>query len=129
MARLQKKKTIVDKGKKKGQDDVALASADSAGSEVKAKSAVPGFKQPVKTPGKSIKSASSASSTLSEPNVIQKGLQFFKEVRVELKKVTWPNRKQTAGSTVVVIILVFIIASFLGLVDFGLSKLVQVVLA
>jgi preprotein translocase subunit SecE len=64
-----------------------------------------------------------------EPGVIQKGMQFLREVRVELKKVTWPNRKQTAASTVVVIVLVFIIAAFLGLVDFSLSKLVQVVLA
>ncbi|ACN16703.1 SecE [Desulforapulum autotrophicum HRM2] len=62
-------------------------------------------------------------------NFYHQAVRFFREVRVELKKVTWPNQKQTAGSTVVVIILVFILAAFLGLVDFGLSKLVQVVLA
>lgn len=64
-----------------------------------------------------------------ELNFFQKGVQFLREVQAELKKVTWPNRKQTAGATVVVIILVFIIASFLGLVDVTLSKLVQIVLA
>ena len=57
-----------------------------------------------------------------------KGLQFLREVKVELKKVTWPSRKQTVGSTVVVIILVMIISLFLGLVDVGLSGIIRVVL-
>ena len=47
---------------------------------------------------------------------------------MELKKVTWPSRKQTLGSTLVVLILVTIIAFFLGAVDIGLSSLVRVVL-
>jgi preprotein translocase subunit SecE len=55
-------------------------------------------------------------------------LQFLREVKIELKKVTWPSRKQTIGSTVVVIILVIIISLFLGVVDIGLSSLVRVVL-
>jgi preprotein translocase subunit SecE len=55
-------------------------------------------------------------------------MQFLREVKVELKKVAWPSRKQTVGSTVVVIILVFIISAFLGVVDMVLSKLVQLVL-
>jgi preprotein translocase subunit SecE len=55
-------------------------------------------------------------------------MQFFREVKVELKKVAWPSRKQTVGSTVVVLILVFIISAFLGVVDMGLSSLVRLVL-
>jgi preprotein translocase subunit SecE len=55
---------------------------------------------------------------------VDKSMQFLREVKVELKKVTWPSRKQTMGSTlVVVIILVMIISLFLGLVDMGLSSL------
>lgn len=61
-------------------------------------------------------------------SVIAKSMQFLREVKVELKKVTWPSRKQTIGSTVVVLILVTIIAFFLGAVDIGLSSLVKVVL-
>jgi preprotein translocase subunit SecE len=57
-----------------------------------------------------------------------KSVQFFREVKVELKKVTWPSRKQTMGSTVVVLVLVIIISLFLGVVDFGLSSLIQWVL-
>ncbi len=63
-----------------------------------------------------------------EDNFFQKAMAFFREVQVELKKVTWPTRKQTTGTTIVVIIFVFIIAAFLGLFDYSLSRLVQVVL-
>jgi preprotein translocase subunit SecE len=61
-------------------------------------------------------------------NFLDKAMQFLREVKVELKKVTWPSRKQTMGSTIVVILLVMIISFFLGLVDMGLSSLVRVVL-
>lgn len=63
-----------------------------------------------------------------EKGYLDKGLQFLREVKVELKKVTWPTRKQTIGSTAVVILLVMIISFFLGIVDIGLSSLVRVVL-
>jgi preprotein translocase subunit SecE len=59
---------------------------------------------------------------------LDKGLQFLREVKVELKKVTWPSRKQTIGSTVVVIVLVIIVSLFLGIVDIGLSSLIRVIL-
>ena len=61
-------------------------------------------------------------------NYLGQALQFLREVKVELKKVTWPTRKQTIGSTAVVIVLVMIISLFLGLVDIGLSSLIRVIL-
>ena len=63
-----------------------------------------------------------------EKTFIDKGFQFLREVKVELKKVTWPSRKQTMGSTVVVLVIVTIISLFLGLVDVGLSGLIRSVL-
>ena len=60
--------------------------------------------------------------------MFEKVKQFLKEVKIELKKVVWPTRKDTIASTSVVIIIVFIIALFLGLVDFGLSKIIRVIL-
>jgi preprotein translocase subunit SecE len=53
---------------------------------------------------------------------------FLKEVKSELKKVVWPTRKDTIASTSVVVILVLIIAAFLGLVDFGLSRVIRLIL-
>jgi preprotein translocase subunit SecE len=54
--------------------------------------------------------------------------QFFREVRVELKKVTWPTRKETIASTSVVLITVFLVAFYLGVVDLGLSRLIKIFL-
>ena len=51
--------------------------------------------------------------------------QFLREVKTELKKVTWPSRKDTLSGTAVVLVAVFIIALFLGIVDSGLSNLVK----
>lgn len=51
--------------------------------------------------------------------------QFLREVKTELKKVTWPSRKDTLSGTLVVLVAVFIIAIFLGIVDSGLSSLIK----
>ncbi len=56
---------------------------------------------------------------------ISKGTQFLRESKIELKKVKWPTRKELLASTAVVIILVLIVAFFLGLVDFGLLKIIK----
>jgi preprotein translocase subunit SecE len=56
---------------------------------------------------------------------IGKARQFLREVKVELKKVVWPSRKEAMGTTVVVIVLVLIVALFLGLIDMALAKLIK----
>ncbi|AEI14138.1 preprotein translocase, SecE subunit [Flexistipes sinusarabici DSM 4947] len=48
---------------------------------------------------------------------------FLTEVKEELKKVTWPSKDDTVGTTAVVIVLVIVISVFLGVVDAGLSRL------
>ena len=58
----------------------------------------------------------------------EKVKQFLIEARNELKKVTWPTRKQALASTSVVIIVVAIVSLFLGVVDFGLAKIIKLVL-
>jgi preprotein translocase subunit SecE len=50
--------------------------------------------------------------------------KFLKEVRIELTKVTWPTASELRATTTVVIITVFILMIFIGLVDFGLARLV-----
>ncbi|NOZ69473.1 MAG: preprotein translocase subunit SecE [Deferribacteres bacterium] len=52
---------------------------------------------------------------------------FFSEVKIELKKVVFPSREEVIGSTKVVLVLVLIVAIFLGLIDLVLSKLVGMV--
>jgi preprotein translocase subunit SecE len=53
---------------------------------------------------------------------------FLREVRIELKKVTWPSRKETIAATGMVIILSVLVAFFLGLLDVGLTKAVGIIL-
>ena len=60
--------------------------------------------------------------------MFEKVKQFLKEVKIELKKVVWPTRKDTIASTSVVLIIVMIIAIFLGLVDLGLSRIIKLIL-
>lgn len=57
----------------------------------------------------------------------QQLIQFLKEVRTELKKVNWPLRKEVVGSTVVVIVSVFILSFFLGVIDVTLQRLLTLV--
>lgn len=63
-----------------------------------------------------------------EKSYLDIAIQFLREVKQELKKVTWPSRKQTLGSTVVVLVVVAIVSLFLGIIDAGLSGLMRVVL-
>jgi preprotein translocase subunit SecE len=50
---------------------------------------------------------------------------YIREVVVELKKVIWPSRKETVGSTAVVLVIVGLVAVYLGIVDLILSRLVK----
>ena len=54
--------------------------------------------------------------------------EFLGDVKSELQKVTWPTRKETYGSTVVVIVLVLMVAVFLWVVDSALSTLIRTLL-
>ena len=49
---------------------------------------------------------------------------FLTDVRVELKKVSWPSRQDTISSTGVVLVVVFIISFYLGMIDVLLSRMV-----
>ncbi len=60
--------------------------------------------------------------------MLNKVKEFFRDVKIEIKKVVFPSRDELIGSTWVVIITVFIISIFLGIVDLGLTKLVGLAL-
>ena len=60
--------------------------------------------------------------------MIAKAIQFLHEVKGEVKKVTWPSKKEALGGTAVVLLVVFFMALFLGLVDLLLSKIVETLL-
>lgn len=121
MGRLQRKKTPAKKKNKSGQSDAAPAAKETAGGGNAASSAVSN-RRPASAPPKKAPAATSQS------GYVAKAMQFLREVKAELKKVTWPSRKQTMGSTAVVLVVVAIISLFLGVVDMGLSSLIRLVL-
>jgi preprotein translocase subunit SecE len=51
------------------------------------------------------------------PSVIRAFGDYVRDVRVEMSKVTWPSRRELRDSTLVVIVMVFIMAIFIGIVD------------
>ena len=53
------------------------------------------------------------------PNKVMK---FLNDVKVELKKVSWPTRNELMGSTIVVIVAVALLAIFIGIWDLILSR-------
>jgi preprotein translocase subunit SecE len=55
-------------------------------------------------------------------------VEFLKEAWQELKKVYWPSRKETYAATLVVIVLVLIMAFYLAMIDFALTRAVQAIL-
>lgn len=60
--------------------------------------------------------------------MIQRVKNFFGEVKIETKKVNYPSKEELIGSTWVVIITVILIGFFLGIIDFGLSQALKVII-
>ena len=116
MSKLQKKKPYTDKKKRDNESDNSGSVASVSTPVVSAAAKKPKLEK------------GAAGVSVGTPNVFSRAAEFVREVKVELKKVTWPTRKQTTGTTIVVILFVFVVAAFLGLFDYSLSKLVQVVL-
>ena len=50
---------------------------------------------------------------------------FLRTSWLELKKVTWPGKKEIVASTAVVLIVAVFLMVYIGLVDFVLSKAIQ----
>jgi preprotein translocase subunit SecE len=50
---------------------------------------------------------------------------FFRESKAELKKVSWPTKKQVWYSTLVVVLLTVALGVYLGVVDFALTAVLR----
>ena len=135
MGRIQRKKAPGDKNRKK-QREASGANVQSTKGSAPVGSKGTGLSETAKAIKKganlAVRKSPAAGSAVSSKKpgdgVFAKAIQFLREVKVELKKVAWPSRKQTLGSTAVVIVLVVLISLFLGVVDMGLSTLIRLVL-
>ena len=52
-------------------------------------------------------------------------INYLKEVRFEMKKVTWPTKKEILRYTLLVLTVSFVVAIFLGALDFALIRLLD----
>ncbi|MCK4232869.1 preprotein translocase subunit SecE [candidate division WOR-3 bacterium] len=55
-------------------------------------------------------------------------IQFLKEVKIELIKVSWPKKDELIGSTAVVLILSIILSLFIGIVDYVIRNVLFLIL-
>jgi preprotein translocase subunit SecE len=60
-------------------------------------------------------------------NPISFVIHYLGEVIAELRKVIWPNRKQMATYTAVVLVFLAFMVALIGAVDLGVAKLVMLV--
>jgi len=55
-------------------------------------------------------------------------LNYFKDTRVEMKKVNWPTRRQTIRYTIVVIAVSLGVAAVLGAFDYVFAGILQLII-
>lgn len=67
----------------------------------------------VKTSGEVAKPAS---------NFLADAKEYFEDLKMEMRRVTWPNRKQVQATTTVVVVSVFAFAAYFQVVDFVIER-------
>ena len=55
-------------------------------------------------------------------------LNYLSEVRLELSKVTWPKRQEVIKLTLIIFLISGIVAIYLGLLDYGFTKLLEILI-
>ncbi len=57
--------------------------------------------------------------------MVNKITQYFIDAKAELKKVTWPTKKEAINSSILVIVISILTAAFLGAVDYLLNLILE----
>jgi preprotein translocase subunit SecE len=71
----------------------------------------------------------SKESTQEKPKIIERMKEYFIDTRGELRKVTWPTRKQATNLTLIVLAVTVAMALFLGGVDWVFANLIALILS
>jgi len=74
---------------------------------------------------KNSKQSKAKDSKKKQPNKVVK---YFKDLKSEFKKVVWPSKKKVINNTSVVLGSIVLMGIFVGLLDTGLFKLLQLIL-
>jgi preprotein translocase subunit SecE len=59
---------------------------------------------------------------------MQRITNFFSDIAREMRKVSWPKRKELTRYTITVLSTVIFFALFFEVIDFGISKLIRLIL-
>ncbi|MDP4106725.1 preprotein translocase subunit SecE [Neobacillus sp. PS3-12] len=59
---------------------------------------------------------------------MQRITKFFSDIAREMRKVSWPKRKELTRYTITVLSTVIFFALFFEVIDFGISKLIRLIL-
>ena len=64
----------------------------------------------------------------SKKTIMQRVILFFRDYKSEVKKIVWPGWKEVIKNTVIVLIMCLLIGVLIWLIDFGLGKLLELIL-
>ena len=60
-------------------------------------------------------------SSVKEPGVVKRLVEFYHGVMAEMRRVTWPDLPQVRSATIAIIIFVLVLGLFITLLDFALQ--------
>lgn len=81
-----------------------------------------------KKPKEAKKTKSSAKKANGKPGVWKRIKNWFHDLRVEFRKVIWPDKKTVRNQTTVVLSVIVLFSLFIGLLDEGLLKLMELLI-
>jgi len=55
--------------------------------------------------------------------------KYLKEVRAEIRKVTWPSRQEVVRLSTIVVIVMIVMSAFMAIIDFAFSRLMQAIIS
>lgn len=63
------------------------------------------------------------------PKIVTRIVEYLKDTRGELRKVTWPTREQATKLTLIVLAVTGVMALFLGALDYIFATLVRLIIS
>ncbi len=55
--------------------------------------------------------------------------RYLKEVRAEMRKVTWPSRAEATRLSTIVVVVLLVASAFMALVDYAFSWLMRIIVS
>lgn len=71
----------------------------------------------------------SKETTQQKPKIGERIVEYFKDTRGELRKVSWPTRKEATNLTLIVLAVTVAMAAFLGAMDYIFANLVRLIVS